>query len=111
MMQRTDHCHISVMVTAAPGTARAKAAQRFVTAALNAGHRVDPVFFFHDGVTVLQDEWSAGWWRRHEQLPLTVCVAALERRGLTGTQDSRFEVVGLAQWLETALSADRMVKF
>lgn len=109
-------------------------AQRFIAAALHAGHIIEQVFFYHDGVSEAaantspaQDDPSAPEpWPRLAQrgdFPLNVCVAAGARRGILGADDAKrqnkpaanlmdgFELVGLGVFVEGLINADRVITF
>ncbi|MGD8712350.1 MAG: sulfurtransferase complex subunit TusD [Thiohalophilus sp.] len=109
-------------------------ALNFIRAALDAGHEVFRVFFYHDGVnnatrytTPPQDDlhivntWSE-LAEKHD-LDLVVCVAAAQRRGIVdeGEQERNgkdgnniapgFRISGLGQLVEGCIQADRLVVF
>ena len=109
-------------------------ALQFVKAALDKGHEIFRVFFYHDGVnngTSLgvppQDdrnltlEWS-GLAEQHG-LDLVVCVAAAQRRGVLDEDEMGrhgksannlapgFRISGLGQLIEAGIQADRLVTF
>ncbi len=109
-------------------------ALRFAQAAISKGHAIHRVFFYHAGVSVAnalivqpQDEIDTGadWARfaRDNGIELAVCVAAGLRRGVLSDDDAKryervgatvrppFEIVGLGQMIEAAISADRFVTF
>lgn len=112
----------------------ADTAYRFATAALEGGHEIFRVFFYHDGVNNgtrfsvppqddrnLQRMWSelAG---KHG-IDLVVCVAAAQRRGLLDDAEAKrhgkdgdnlapgFRISGLGQLMEAAIETDRLVVF
>ncbi len=112
----------------------ADSAYQFVRAALDAGHEVFRVFFYHDGVhngTRLgappQDDrnvverWSA--LAEERGLDLVLCVAAAQRRGLLDADEAKrhgkdadniapgFRISGLGQLIEAAIQSDRLVTF
>lgn len=112
----------------------ADSAYQFVRAALDAGHEVFRVFFYHDGVhngTRLavppQDDrnvverWSA--LAAEHELDLVLCVAAAQRRGLLDPDEAKrhgkdvdniapgFRISGLGQLIEAAVQSDRLVTF
>jgi tRNA 2-thiouridine synthesizing protein D len=125
----------AILVNAAPNTHQAcDTAYWFTKAALEKGHEVYRIFFYHDGVhngTRLnvppQDErdlstlWSelAGRYR----LDLVVCVSAAQRRGLLDANEARrhgrdahnlapaFRMSGLGQLIEAGIEADRLIVF
>lgn len=112
----------------------ADTAYRFVHAALEQGHEVIRIFFYHDGIynalpcsSPPADEWQfrqcwAELARKHE-IDLVVCVSAAQRRGLLSQQETSspekhafelsggFRISGLGQWVEAALIADRLITF
>lgn len=112
----------------------ADSAYQFTKAALEKGHEVFRVFFYHDGVnngtrltTPPQDDRNIT--RRWEELAaqhdldLVVCVAAAQRRGIVDDDEAKrngkdatnlspkFRISGLGQLIEAAIQADRLVVF
>lgn len=106
----------------------------FSRAVIERGHRIDRVFFYHDGVNNAtrlavppQDDrnitrrWSE--LAAEHRIDLVVCVAAAQRRGIIDTDEMRrhgkdadniapgFRISGLGQLVETAIDADRLVVF
>jgi tRNA 2-thiouridine synthesizing protein D len=125
----------AILVNAGPYTHQASdTAYRFAKAALEKGHEVYRVFFYHDGVhngTRLsvppQDERDLPkLWRelaeRH-RLDLVVCVGAAQRRGLLDASEAQrhgkdadnlsaaFRISGLGQVIEAGIEADRLIVF
>ncbi|OED41895.1 sulfurtransferase TusD [Chromatiales bacterium (ex Bugula neritina AB1)] len=126
---------IAVLVNEGPYQHQASdSAFQFVTAALDAGHEVNRVFFYHDGVNNgsrlmtppqddrhIQKRWSA--LAAEKSVDLVLCVAACQRRGLVdeGEQERHgkdasniadgFRISGLGQLLEAGIEADRVVTF
>ncbi len=109
-------------------------AYNFVVAALEAGHEVFRVFFYHDGVnngtrytTPPQDDRNivASWSELAEKhkLDLVVCVAAAQRRGIVDEGEAKrnkkdgdniadgFRISGLGQLVEAGIECDRLVVF
>lgn len=109
-------------------------AYQFTKAALESGHEIFRVFFYHDGVnnatrltTPPQDDrnvvsrWSE-LAEKHE-LDMVVCVAAAQRRGIADADESKrngkdadnlapgFRISGLGQLIEGGVQADRLVVF
>jgi tRNA 2-thiouridine synthesizing protein D len=125
----------AILVNAAPYTHQASdTAYWFTKAALEKGHKVYRIFFYHDGVhngTRLsvppQDErdLSKQWGELAKQygLDLVVCVSAAQRRGLLDVSEARrhgkdaanlapaFRISGLGQLIEASIEADRLVVF
>jgi tRNA 2-thiouridine synthesizing protein D len=112
----------------------ADSAYLFTKAALEKGHEVFRVFFYHDGVnnstrlaTPPQDDRHIvnRWAELAEKynLDLVVCVAAAQRRGIVDADeakrngkdatniDPRFRISGLGQLIEAGIQSDRLVVF
>jgi tRNA 2-thiouridine synthesizing protein D len=112
----------------------ADTALQFVRAALEKGHEIYRVFFYHDGVNngtrlsvppkddrLLQQEWS-DLAKKHE-LDLVICIAAAQRRGLMDADEAKrqgldadniiegFRISGLGQLIEGGIQSDRTVVF
>ncbi|MDE0976053.1 MAG: sulfurtransferase complex subunit TusD [Arenicellales bacterium] len=126
---------LSVMVSEGPYTHQASdTAYNFIVAALNAGHEIFRVFFYHDGVnngtrltTPPQDDrhivnrWSE--LSEAHDLDLVVCVAAAQRRGIVDPDEAKrngkdsdniasgFRISGLGQLIEAGVQADRLLVF
>ena len=109
-------------------------ALRFARAATRAGHKIERVFFYHDGVTVanesivapqdelnLPSEWTA--LAGEHKFELAVCIAASLKRGIVNESEQQrygtpsaslklgFEIVGLGQLIDAVLNADRLLTF
>lgn len=109
-------------------------ALNFVKAAIEKGHEVFRVFFYHDGVnngtryaTPPQDDiniqrtWSE--LAKANNIDLVICVAAAQRRGIAddGEQSRNkldgnnimdgFRISGLGQLIEAGIECDRLVVF
>ncbi len=115
---------IGVLVNEGPYQHQASdSAYLFCKAALEAGHEIDRVFFYHDGVnnaTKLteppQDDRNVvtRWAKLAEEhgVDLVVCVAAALRRGIVDDVLAKgFRISGLGQLVESAIRADRLVVF
>ena len=112
----------------------ADSAYHFTKAALEKGHKIFRVFFYHDGVnngtrlaTPPQDDrnitqrWSA--LAEQYNLDLVVCVAAAQRRGIVDADEMKrhgkdanniapgFRISGLGQLIEAGIQADRLITF
>src|SRR3989337_3362690 len=111
-----------LMVNEGPYTHQASdTAYKFATAALEKGHRIHRVFFYHDGVNNAtrlteppQDDrnivnrWSK--FAAEHKVDLVVCVAAALRRGIKDENlAAGFRISGLGQLIESSIQADRMV--
>jgi tRNA 2-thiouridine synthesizing protein D len=125
----------SILVSEGPYTHQASdTAYQFTKAALEKGHEIFRIFFYHDGVnngtrfTVppqddrnLQKLWSA-LAEKHE-LDMVVCIAAAQRRGIMDESEAKrqgiegnniapgFRISGLGQLIEAGIQADRLVTF
>jgi tRNA 2-thiouridine synthesizing protein D len=109
-------------------------AYQFAKAALEKGHEIFRVFFYHDGVnnatrltTPPQDDrnviqrWSD--LAKEHNLDLVVCVAAAQRRGIADADEAQrngkdadniaegFRISGLGQLIEGGIQSDRLVVF
>ena len=109
-------------------------AYNFTAAALDKGHDIFRVFFYHDGVnngtrltTPPQDDrhitnrWTA--LAKEHALDLVVCVAAAQRRGVVDEDEMKrngkdanniaegFRISGLGQLIDAGIQADRLVVF
>ena len=122
-------------ITGAPYASLAPlSALRFAKAALAAGHTIQRVFFYQEGVTVanglscppqdeinLTKEWQA--LALEHQLELAVCVAAALKRGILDAKEAAryglahhnlaegFVLTGLGQLIDGLAKADRTVTF
>lgn len=109
-------------------------AYQFTKAALEKGHEIFRVFFYHDGVnngtrltTPPQDERHIvnRWTELAEKhsLDLVVCVAAAQRRGIVDADEQKrqgkdanniapgFRISGLGQLIEAGIQSERLVIF
>jgi tRNA 2-thiouridine synthesizing protein D len=126
---------LAVMVNEGPYQHQsADSAYQFTKAALDKGHEISRVFFYHDGVNTgtrygvpPQDDrnitqlWSA--LSKKHSLDLVVCVAAAQRRGILDADEAKrhgksgdniadgFRISGLGQLIEAGIQADRLVVF
>ena len=125
----------SVMISEGPYTHQASdTAYNFVKAALDSGHEIFRIFFYHDGVnngtrlsTPPQDDrnivnrWSE--LAKEHDLDLVLCVAAAQRRGIADADEAKrngkdadniadgFRISGLGQLIEAGIQSDRLVTF
>jgi tRNA 2-thiouridine synthesizing protein D len=124
-----------IMVNEGPYTHQAAdSAYNFAMAALEKGHEIYRIFFYHDGVnngtrltTPPQDDRNIvkRWSELAEQhkVDLVLCVAAAQRRGIADADESKrngkdadnmapgFRISGLGQLIEASIQAERMVVF
>jgi tRNA 2-thiouridine synthesizing protein D len=109
-------------------------AYQFTKAALEKGHEIFRVFFYHDGVnngtrlTVppqddrnIVNRWSE--LSKQYNLDLVVCIAAAQRRGILDTNEAKrqgkdannlaegFRISGLGQLIEAGIQSERLVVF
>lgn len=126
---------LAVLVNEGPYQHQASdSAYQFTKAALEKGHEIFRVFFYHDGVnngtrlTVppqddrnIVDRWST--LAKEYSLDLVVCVAAAQRRGVLDESEAKrngkdanniaegFRISGLGQLIEAGIQAERLVVF
>ncbi|HEX8013297.1 MAG TPA: sulfurtransferase complex subunit TusD [Casimicrobiaceae bacterium] len=113
-----------LMVNEGPYTHQAPdTAYQFARAALEKGHRINRVFFYHDGVnnsTKLtdppqDDRHIVNRWSKlaaEHGIDLVVCVAAALRRGIREENlATGFRISGLGQLVESGIQSDRLVVF
>ncbi len=125
----------TIQVNEGPYTHQASdSAYQFAKAALEKGHEIFRVFFYHDGVnnatrltTPPQDDrhvvnrWSE--LAEKHNVDLVVCVAAAQRRGIADADEAKrngkdadniapgFRISGLGQLIEGGIQSDRLVVF
>lgn len=95
----------------------------FCKAALEKGHEIQRVFFYHDGVhnaskltePPQDDRNIVSRWTKlaaEYDIDLVVCVAAALRRGIKEDNLApNFRISGLGQLVESGIQADRLVTF
>lgn len=98
-------------------------AYQFAKAAIEKGHQVPRVFFYHDGVynsskltePPQDDRHIVNRWvklAKEHNIDLVVCVAAALRRGIKDENLAEgFRISGLGQLVEVGIQADRLVVF
>ena len=112
----------------------ADTALQFTRAALEKGHEIFRVFFYHDGVNngtrlsvppaddrLIQKSWSE--LAEKHGLDLVICIAAAQRRGIMDADEAKrqgmdanniapgFRISGLGQLVEGGIQSDRLVVF
>jgi len=126
---------LAVLVNEGPYQHQASdSALQFVKAAVEKGHVVFRVFFYHDGVNngtrfavPPQDDRNitAEWTKlaQDHSMDLVVCIAAAQRRGILDENEAKrqgkdgnniapgFRISGLGQLIEAGIQADRLVVF
>ena len=115
---------LGILVNEGPYTHQAAdTAYLFAKAAIEKGHEVSRIFFYHDGVNNAsslteppQDDrnivqrWSA--LAEQHKIDLVVCVAAALRRGIKDSNLAPgFRISGLGQLVEAGIQCDRLVTF
>jgi tRNA 2-thiouridine synthesizing protein D len=125
----------AIQINEGPFTHQASdTAYQFTKAALENGHEIFRVFFYHDGVNngtmygvpPQDDRYVQALWselsEKHD-LDLVVCVAAAQRRGIMDEDESKrhgkgasniapgFRISGLGQLIEAGIQADRLLVF
>ncbi len=128
---------ISVQINEGPYQHQSSdSAYKFTKAAIDAGHEIFRIFFYHDGVnnasrlTVppqddrhIVNNWGDLKNTDGSEIDKVVCVAAALRRGMldeseakknskdSNNIDARFRISGLGQLVEAAIQSDRLVIF
>lgn len=112
----------------------ADSALQFTRAALEKGHEIFRVFFYHDGVNngtrltvppaddrLIQKAWTE--LAEKHGLDLVICIAAAQRRGIMDADEAKrqgldanniapgFRISGLGQLVEGGIQSDRLVVF
>jgi tRNA 2-thiouridine synthesizing protein D len=126
---------LSILVNEGPYQHQsADSAIQFTKAALEKGHEIFRVFFYHDGVNNgtrfavppqddrnITEQWS-NLAKEHE-LDLVICIAAAQRRGILDENEAKrqgkdgdniapgFRISGLGQLIEAGIQSDRIVIF
>jgi len=125
----------SILVSEGPYQHQASdSAYLFTKAALEKGHEIFRVFFYHDGVNNASrltvppqdDRHIVNRWAelgKKYNLDLVVCIAAAQRRGMLDEKEAKrqgknadnlnegFRISGLGQLIEAGIQADRLVEF
>ena len=109
-------------------------AYQFTKAALDKGHEIYRVFFYHDGVNIgtrfavppQDDRNITQLWSElaiKHNLDMVCCVAAAQRRGLLDESEAKrhgkscdniapgFRISGLVQLIDAGINADRIIVF
>ena len=109
-------------------------AYQFIKAALNKGHQIRRVFFYHEGIyqgmrfaAPPTDErhpvrrWST--LAEEYDIDLVICISAAQRRGLLVSEEAArvgkldqdlapgFRIAGLGLWIDACSNADRVLIF
>jgi len=115
---------LGILVNEGPYTHEASdTAYRFARAALEKGHQIYRVFFYHDGVNnsskltepPQDDRHIVNRWSKlatEHGVDLVVCVAAALRRGIKDELLAPgFRISGLGQLVEAGIQGERLVVF
>ncbi|MGK7345569.1 MAG: sulfurtransferase complex subunit TusD [Candidatus Nitrospinota bacterium M3_3B_026] len=100
----------------------ADSAYNFATAALEKGHEIVGVFFYHDGVINVSNQADPPQDDRNVQqrwselgkkgVDIVACIAASKRRGIKdGSIVEGTRISGLGQLTDMTIEADRLVTF
>jgi tRNA 2-thiouridine synthesizing protein D len=126
---------LAIAVNEGPYTHQAAdSAYLFTKAALEKGHEIFRIFFYHDGVnngtrlTVppadernIQRNWTE--LAEKHKLDLVICIAAAQRRGILDENEAKrqgkdanniapgFRISGLGQLIEAGIEAERLIVF
>ncbi len=116
--------NIGILINEGPYTHEATdSAYLFARAAIEKGHQVSRVFFYHDGVNnssrltepPQDDRHIVNRWSKlaeEHKVDLVVCVAAALRRGIKDENLAPgFRISGLGQLIESGIQSDRYVTF
>jgi tRNA 2-thiouridine synthesizing protein D len=124
-----------ILINEGPYTHQASdSAYEFAKAAIEKGHEIFRIFFYHDGVNNgtslavppqddrhIPNRWSE--LAKENSVDLVLCVAAAQRRGMLDEDEAKrngktsnnvaegFRISGLGQLIEAGIQADRMVVF
>lgn len=125
----------TLVITGAPYSSQApQTALSFARAAVAAGHTVDRVFLYGDGVHLAssltappsdETHWSAEWaaFLSDNAVPGVACVASALRRGLINEPEQKryelpannlrepFIIAGLGEWVEGTMASSRVLYF
>lgn len=125
----------ALVISGAPYASQApQTALNFAQAAINAGHRVDHVFLYGNGVHLAsslacppadESDWPTLWrdFLNENQITATCCVASALRRGLLDEGEAKryerdainisspFVIAGLGEWVEAVHAASRTLYF
>ena len=126
---------LSILVNEGPYQHQsADTAIQFTRAALEKGHEIFRVFFYHDGVNngtrfavpPQDDRNITELWTemaKEHNLDLVICIAAAQRRGILDENEAKrqgkdgdniaegFRISGLGQLIEAGIQSDRLVIF
>ncbi len=134
-MTQTTSLSYTLVISGAPYTSQApQSALAFARALVAAGHKLDRVFLYGDGVylascltTPPSDElnWTQAWseFLMETRTPAVACIASALRRGILDSAEQTryeqpasniaepFEMAGLGDWVEATMSSSRILYF
>ena len=114
---------LAVLITEGPYNHEASdSAYNFIQAAVEKGHEIKGIFFYHDGVYNVNklmeppqdDRHIANRWSElgATGIDIVVCIAAAKRRGIVDeVLVPNVRISGLGQLTMMTIEADRMVAF
>lgn len=125
----------TLVITGAPYASQApQTALSFAEAAVAAGHSIDRVFLYGDGVHLAnqlccapsdETNWPRAWsdfLQRHD-IPAVACIASALRRGVLDDRERKryerdasnlaapFKLLGLGEWVESVASTTKVIYF
>lgn len=125
----------TLVITGAPYSSQApQTALSFAQAAVAAGHTIDRIFLYGDGVYLASDlatppsdepHWPKSWaaFLKEHEVPGVACIASALRRGLVDAQEQKryelgasnllapFSIAGLGEWVEGNIQSSRTIYF
>lgn len=134
-MANTPRQNYTLVITGAPYSSQApQTALSFAQAAIAAGHTVDRVFLYGNGVHLAsslsappsdETHWPRAWaeFLSNNAIPAVACIASALRRGLVNEKEqSRYElpasnllepftIAGLGEWVESIMTSSRVLYF
>jgi len=134
-MAATSLQSYTLVITGAPYSSQApQTALLFARAALAAGHTLDRVFLYGDGVHLAsalsappsdETHWPGEWAKflKENAIPGVACIASALRRGLVNdAEQTRYElpasnllkpfiIAGLGEWVEGTMASSRVLYF
>lgn len=134
-MAATNLQRYTLVITGAPYSSQApQTALLFARAAIAAGHTLDRVFLYGDGVhlasaicappsdeTHWADEWAS--FLSANSIPGVACIASALRRGLVNESEKKryelpasnllepFVIAGLGEWVEGTMASSQVLYF
>ncbi|HDZ39445.1 MAG TPA: sulfurtransferase complex subunit TusD [Marinobacter sp.] len=134
-MAATSLQNYTLVITGAPYSSQApQTALLFARAAIAAGHTVDRVFLYGDGVHLAsalcappsdETHWASEWagFLKNNAIPGVACIASALRRGLVNEAERKryelpasnllepFIIAGLGEWVEATVASSRVLYF